>query len=87
MVLDGRGRIIAVLLGMPTEDDNRPPEDRWETAMQRVAELFEVERSALDATFKGKLAHHHRGEYVAVSTGISYGGGQKVGLSFIPCRH
>ncbi|KAI0309043.1 hypothetical protein OF83DRAFT_1072616, partial [Amylostereum chailletii] len=77
-ILDEQDRVIAVLLGRPLDGDEQSPEQRWDVAMARLAALLEEERSRVEETFQGEMGHHRRGDYAALSFGLSYGGGQKV---------
>lgn len=76
MVLDKEGRIIAVLVGQPEDPE-------WRVIVGDAAELMqEVERlgASMDL-FTEKSLHHRRGEFLAIPTGVSFGGGQTVRLS------
>ncbi|TFY73862.1 hypothetical protein EWM64_g10150, partial [Hericium alpestre] len=64
------------LVPPPTEGDERSPEQYWDAAMARIADLFESERVAAEGTFTAKQTTHRRGDFTAVATGVSYGGGQ-----------
>ncbi|KAI0027210.1 hypothetical protein K488DRAFT_62334 [Vararia minispora EC-137] len=63
-----------VLVGNPIENDSRPPEQRWQALLQRLAQKAETERREHARTFD---INHRRGAYSALSFGLSYGGGQK----------
>ncbi|TFY65590.1 hypothetical protein EVG20_g5498 [Dentipellis fragilis] len=75
-ILDRQGRIIAVLIGRPKEDDNREPEHRWPAATERVADLLEATRSR--GSFTADNTPHRRGNIAAWNVGVSYGTGQKI---------
>ncbi|KAI0040592.1 hypothetical protein FA95DRAFT_1471981, partial [Auriscalpium vulgare] len=82
LILDVEERIIAVLLGRPEDNEDGPLNDSWNAAMARNAALFETTREFGEKhrAFPDKLVHHRRGNFTAVSFGISYGGGQLVGV-------
>ncbi|KAI0028544.1 hypothetical protein K488DRAFT_58320 [Vararia minispora EC-137] len=73
LVLNDEERIIMVLVGNPTEDDRRPPEQQWQAIFQRLSKKVEAERCEHVATFDTR---HRRGVYSVLSFGLSYGGGQ-----------
>ncbi|KAI0039275.1 hypothetical protein FA95DRAFT_1504379 [Auriscalpium vulgare] len=82
-ILDVEERIIAVLLGRPADDDDRPLNESVRAAAERVATLFETSRKAGEKrrAFPDKLVHHRRENFTALSFGMSYGGGQTVSRS------
>ncbi|KAI0056527.1 hypothetical protein BV25DRAFT_1813909 [Artomyces pyxidatus] len=79
VILDSKERIIGALVPPPIEGDARSPEARWEAAMERLGWKFEdlrvrgEERGAF-----ASAAPAARGDFTAVSFGVSYGGGQVV---------
>ncbi|TFY50823.1 hypothetical protein EVG20_g11309 [Dentipellis fragilis] len=76
VILDKQGRIIAVLIGRPEEDDKREPEHRWPTAIEHVADLLETTRNR--GSFTASNMSHRRGNFAAYNVGVSYGDGQKI---------
>ncbi|KAI0038963.1 hypothetical protein FA95DRAFT_1612970 [Auriscalpium vulgare] len=80
VILDLEERVIAVLLGRPEDGEDRPLNECWKATAGRVATLFETSRKYGEKhdAFPDKLVHHRRGNFTAVSFGMSYGGGQKV---------
>ncbi|KAI0038769.1 hypothetical protein FA95DRAFT_1505085, partial [Auriscalpium vulgare] len=79
-ILDVEDRIIAVLLGPPADDEDRPLNESWNAVTGRAATLFETTRRFGEKTraFPDKFVNHRRGNFTAVSFGLSYGGGQTV---------
>lgn len=75
IVQDDHGNIIAVFIGRPVEENGQ---NEWMASVGRAADRLEAARSENEKTFDADARVHRRGEYVAVHTGISYGGGQKV---------
>ncbi|KAI0060327.1 hypothetical protein BV25DRAFT_1807721 [Artomyces pyxidatus] len=76
LILDCNRRIIGALVGRPREEDGRVEEERWDASMQRLAGLFKACRETYSDTFTKKQVKHRRGNFAAVSFGVSYGGGQ-----------
>ncbi|KAJ7141042.1 hypothetical protein C8R44DRAFT_827689 [Mycena epipterygia] len=66
------GRIIAALLG-------RPEDPGWDDVVRDVGHAMDRARRAGVETgaFRAKHTSHRRGQYAALSTGVSFGGGQK----------
>ncbi|KAI0041279.1 hypothetical protein FA95DRAFT_1501730 [Auriscalpium vulgare] len=77
-VLDCEDRVIAVLLAPPKDGEDRQPNERWNAVTGRAGTLFENVRLSGEKrhAFPDKLTHHRRGDFTALSFGISYGGGQ-----------
>lgn len=70
LVLDTDDRIVAVLLGMPDDPE-------WPDVVSQAVNA--MARACRDARQHGWLpAAHRRGRYLALTTGVSFGGGQKV---------
>jgi hypothetical protein len=67
-IFDASGRLIAVLVGCP-DDEN------WEFVNVGAAQALEDARP--QCSFSPKSLKHRRGTYPALSTGISIGNGQK----------
>ncbi|KAI9069791.1 hypothetical protein FKP32DRAFT_1559038, partial [Trametes sanguinea] len=67
-ILDKHDRVFGVLAG-------RPRDPSWATVNEEMQDLLEQGRSAYSASAGQKS--HRRGNFTAVSVGISYGGGQK----------
>jgi hypothetical protein len=76
LILDKEERIIAVLVGQPDDP-------KWGDVAASATEVMqEVEQLGKSSDlFTEKALSHRRGEYLAISTGVSFGGGQKVSLS------
>lgn len=73
VILDKHGRIIVVFVA-------RPNDPTWMDAIRGVARAIlhlrtELERLGL---VKAKDCDHRRGKFLALASGISFGGGQKV---------
>lgn len=72
-IVDAADRISAVLVG-------RPGDSEWPKVCDEAVEILTEVREegiASDA-FLDKYLSHRRGDFVAVPTGVSFGGGQKV---------
>lgn len=67
-ILDSEGRIVAVLVGQPSNDPS------WEQVHQDAA--AKLERARRECRFSAKQRSHRRGRFPALATGISHGGGQ-----------
>ena len=67
-MVDGAGKVMALLAG-------RPREPGWEEIAARAMGLLENARAACELD---DGAPQRRGVYASVNTGISYGGGQTV---------
>ncbi|KAJ7458375.1 hypothetical protein B0H11DRAFT_1737939, partial [Mycena galericulata] len=69
-IIDSKGRIIAVLGGMPKDVAG------WKVATDRAARLFA--EGAGQGSFSADQIHHRRAQepYPSISRGISHGGGQ-----------
>jgi hypothetical protein len=77
LVVDSEGRIIAILLGQPDDPD-------WANVVKEAARaLRRACRSAMRAGIWCPGSSHRRGTYYSITSGVSFGGGQKVGTS--PC--
>ncbi|PBK63847.1 hypothetical protein ARMSODRAFT_893855, partial [Armillaria solidipes] len=66
-VTDRDGRVIAVMAGQP-DDPN------WDHVQEEAAERMETSRK--ECKFSPDQRAHRRGQFAALSYGISYGGGQ-----------
>ncbi|KAJ7260058.1 hypothetical protein C8J57DRAFT_1233078 [Mycena rebaudengoi] len=73
LILDIEGRIIAILLG-------RPDDPNWDAIVDDAHRAFERARRLALArgALRRKNVRHRRGNYTAISTGVSFGGGQQV---------
>lgn len=71
-LLDKTGRVFTVLVGKPKDTAG------WDRVNAQVQEAFDGARASYKLDPKQKS--HRRGEYPTISAGISYGGGQKVGI-------
>ncbi|KAI9068801.1 hypothetical protein FKP32DRAFT_1560975, partial [Trametes sanguinea] len=67
-ILDKNGRVFAVLAG-------RPRDSNWDQVNKDLQSIFETTREAYALTSKQTI--HRRGDFPAVTCGISYGGGQQ----------
>lgn len=70
-IVDKDGRIIAVLAGCPNDSN-------WESVHRSGHVALQSARKR--CRFPKKAKDHRRGSFPALSTGISFGGGQKVGV-------
>ncbi|KAK0495261.1 hypothetical protein EDD18DRAFT_1310019 [Armillaria luteobubalina] len=70
-IADDEGHVIAVLAGQP-EDPN------WESIHTLVSALLDQSRG--ECTFSWKQQKHRCSRYLALSVGISFGGGQRCNL-------
>ena len=73
LILDKEDRIIAVLAGQPDDP-------LWKDMVNSAAEVMqEAERLGADLDlFTEENLHHRRGEFLALPSGVSFGGGQTV---------
>ncbi|OJT12473.1 hypothetical protein TRAPUB_10981 [Trametes pubescens] len=67
-ILDKNGRVFAVLAG-------RPRDPSWDQVNSDLQAIFDTTRGAY--SLEPKQLQHRRGAFPAISSGISYGGGQK----------
>ncbi|KAJ7433333.1 hypothetical protein FB451DRAFT_1419783 [Mycena latifolia] len=76
LILDVHGRIIAILLG-------RPEDAEWDSVVDDACKAMRRARRAGHASggIRAKDTKHHRGHFVALASGVSFGGGQKVHTS------
>ncbi|OSD08126.1 hypothetical protein PYCCODRAFT_1358115 [Trametes coccinea BRFM310] len=77
-ILDREGRVFAVLGGCPRDSG-------WSDVNDDVCRICEEGRAAYAAT--SQQASHRRGNYTAVSVGISFGGGQKRVSNLAHAKH
>jgi hypothetical protein len=68
-IIDKIGRIIAMLCG-------RPDDPEWESVHVEAADAMRQSRRRISHTKKN--SKHRRGNFTALATGVSFGGGQKV---------
>lgn len=80
-VLDNNGRVIAILAGRPKNET----ESSWRTVHDEALQAMLWGQK--QASFTNKQLSHRRGKYPALSTGASFGGGQKVCLYLIIAGH
>jgi hypothetical protein len=73
-ILDKGGRVIAVLAGRPKS----ATEVSWHAVHDEAFQAMDRERKR--ASFTAGQSSHRRGEFFALSTGASFGGGQRVCL-------
>ncbi|KAJ7467365.1 hypothetical protein B0H11DRAFT_1732801 [Mycena galericulata] len=72
LIVDAEGRIIAVLLGTPDDDD-------WPDVIKEAQKAFaRARRSARRYGVWAPGHSHRRGHYFPLTTGVSFGGGQRV---------
>ncbi|KAJ7486287.1 hypothetical protein B0H11DRAFT_1714182, partial [Mycena galericulata] len=77
-ILDADGRIIAVLLGMPEDPD-------WPNVVNEAMKaMARARRSARRHGWRPSA--HRRGLYLALTTGVSFGGGQRRPGNLFNCR-
>ena len=69
--------MIAVLAGRPGDES----EASWKELHDEAFHLMEKMR--MQASFTKKQKSHRRGQYSVLSTGASFGGGQRVSLHFM----
>jgi len=71
LILDKDERIIAVLAGQPDDP-------LWKDTVNTAAEVMQhVEQQGTSVElFTEESLHHRRGEFLAIPTGVSFGGGQ-----------
>ncbi|KAJ7694604.1 hypothetical protein B0H17DRAFT_931568, partial [Mycena rosella] len=70
-ILDVEGRVIAVLLGTPEDPE-------WQNVVKEaVKALVRARRKARRYGFWSPGPAHRRGKYLALTTGVSFGGGQR----------
>ncbi|KAJ6524637.1 hypothetical protein DFH09DRAFT_1286332 [Mycena vulgaris] len=72
LILDAHGRIIAILLGRPEDPD-------WDDVVRDAIKAMNRARRAgfASGAFRARDTKHRRGSYAVLSTGVSFGGGQK----------
>lgn len=68
-ILDSKGRIIAMLTG-------RPSDTGWEDVIKKAIEALEAAGRGVRWTWED--VNHRRGFFAALTTGVSYGGGQTI---------
>ncbi|KAJ6554111.1 hypothetical protein B0H10DRAFT_2123671 [Mycena sp. CBHHK59/15] len=78
---NGRGRIIAVLLGTPEDPD-------WPSVIAEASRCMAKarERGMSDGTFKAKDRRHRRGKFYTLAAGYSLGGGQQRPGNLVNCK-
>jgi hypothetical protein len=74
-ILNAAGQVIAVLAGRPKGEDN----ETWQVLHDAAYDAMETARGKV--SFTKKQRSHRRGAFSALVTGVSFGGGQKVGFS------
>ncbi|KAJ7431724.1 hypothetical protein FB451DRAFT_1381385 [Mycena latifolia] len=72
LILDVHGRIIAILLGRPEDPD-------WDSVVRDAAKAMHraYRRGHASGAFRAKDSKHRRGKYTVLTSGVSFGGGQK----------
>lgn len=73
LIVDTKGRIMAILVGCPADGAWSETIDRMGSALNRTR----VEGIASGA-FSSEHSEHRRGKFLAVASGVSFGGGQMV---------
>ncbi len=71
-VVDRDGRVVVVVVGQPNDAD-------WPSV--RKSALAALLSARKRCRFSKKMCMHRRGQFPALSTGISFGGGQQVRIS------
>lgn len=69
-MLDGKERVIAVGPCMPSGDGS------WSQVERRASSALEAARKQVSVGCSESKSEHRRGKYIALGTGISFGGGQ-----------
>jgi hypothetical protein len=74
LIVDSKGRIVAVLVGQPEDPE-------WVSVIGDAAKVMQgVQQQGVDMDlFSDKCLDHRRGEFLAIPVGVSFGGGQTVG--------
>ncbi|KAJ6541962.1 hypothetical protein B0H10DRAFT_2392114 [Mycena sp. CBHHK59/15] len=72
LILDARGRIVAILIGRPEDVD-------WDTVVdEAVREIHHARKKGVRLrVFKPARPSHRRGQFSVFAAGVSFGGGQK----------
>ncbi|KAJ6631937.1 hypothetical protein B0H10DRAFT_1975532 [Mycena sp. CBHHK59/15] len=72
LILDARGRIVAILIGRPEDPD-------WDEVVdEAVREMHRARRKGMrHRVFKSARPLHRRGRFSVLAAGVSFGGGQK----------
>ncbi|KAJ6619068.1 hypothetical protein B0H10DRAFT_1196856 [Mycena sp. CBHHK59/15] len=72
LIVDGRGRIVAILIGRPEDAD-------WdEVVKDALKEMHRARRRGMRwGVFKSAHRTHRRGTFFPLTDGVSFGGGQK----------
>jgi hypothetical protein len=78
VVLDDGGHIIAVLVGWPQEQPDRPAPTTYLSSCERAADLLETLRAQNEERFYLEQRVHRRGVYSCLSVGLNYGNGLEV---------
>jgi hypothetical protein len=77
LILDDKGRIIVILLGTPEDPE-------WPNVVKEALKVFvRARRKAQRYGAWRAEASHRRGGYFAITTGVSFGGGQRVRAYFV----
>jgi hypothetical protein len=74
-ILNAVGQVIAILAGRPKGEDDKT----WQALHDDAYNAMETARGKV--SFTKKQLSHRRGEFSALVTGVSFGGGQKVSFS------
>ncbi|KAF7970728.1 hypothetical protein HWV62_23180 [Athelia sp. TMB] len=67
-ILDGLGRVFGVCAGSPSDPD-------WDDVHREAARL--IQSTGRECRFPKGCSAHRRGDFPALATGVSFGGGQK----------
>jgi hypothetical protein len=75
LIVDAEGRIVAVLLGRPEDDD-------WDKIIEDMERILAGlrRRGIKRGVFTRKKLDHRRGKFPTLYDGYSHGGGQRVSL-------
>jgi hypothetical protein len=72
-IVDDQNRVIVMLCG-------RPRDGGWDAVVREMTRV--LLKGGQEANLKLKDLSHRRGYYPALSSGVSYGGGQTVSILF-----
>ncbi|KAJ7076282.1 hypothetical protein B0H15DRAFT_955806 [Mycena belliarum] len=70
LIVDAEGRIVAILLGKPEDPD-------WDNVVVEAVKAMYRARVHVRKAGMWSPSTHRRGRYMALSAGVSFGGGQK----------
>ena len=70
-IIDAKDWVITALAG-------RPNDSQWDDVSEGAAE--DVRQAGNACSFNDEQSEHRRGQFPALATGVSFGGGQKVSI-------